>query len=139
MDKVFSRFASKVATWAGQPTGFVLAVALILIWAAVGPFFGFSELWQLAVNTGTTIVTFLMVFVIQNSQNRDTQALQIKIDELIRATEGADDSLIDLERMSAAEIAILHKRYCAIAERVKELGLNGSGSTETVPAPVLER
>ena len=133
MERLFSLFASKISEWSGRPFGFVSAFALIVIWAASGPFFGFSELWQLAVNTGTTIITFLMVFVIQNSQNRDTQALQIKIDELIRATEGADNSLIDLERLTPAEIAVLHNRYCAIAERVKALGLSDTGIVDAGP------
>ena len=108
----------------------------MIVWAALGPLVGYSEVWQLAVNTGTTIVTFLMVFIIQNSQNRDTRALQIKMDELIRATSGASNSLLDLETLSASEIAELHDRYCRIAARAKELGIEFDQGTP--PADVAE-
>jgi low affinity Fe/Cu permease len=126
MDRIFSRFASFTAEKAGHPLVFVAAFAIVVIWAVSGPVFAFSETWQLVINTGTTIITFLMVFIIQNSQNRDTRAVQIKLDELIRATEGADDSLIDLERLSVEEITRLQRRYCAIADRIKQLGLGVS-------------
>ena len=122
--KAFSRFASAASRWAGSPVAFVAAAAVVIIWAIAGPFFGFSDVWQLTINTGTTIVTFLMVFLIQNSQNRDTKALQIKMDELIRATKGASNTLIDLENMTEAEIDHLHRRYSKLAAHAKELGLH---------------
>jgi low affinity Fe/Cu permease len=96
---LFTRFAARVAHWAGRPSAFVLCCVLLLIWAATGPIFRFSDTWQLIINTGTTIVTFLMVFLIQNTQNRDGAALQAKLDELIRVTESARDTLIGIERL----------------------------------------
>jgi low affinity Fe/Cu permease len=122
VEHVFTRLAASAARFAGSPAAFGIAVAVILAWMISGPLFGFSEIWQLAINTGTTIVTFLMVFIIQNSQNRDAAALQVKIDEIIRATKGASNSLIDIEILTATEIEELHKRYRAIADRAKELG-----------------
>ncbi|MBL8894277.1 MAG: low affinity iron permease family protein [Rhizobiales bacterium] len=122
--KAFSHFASAASRWAGSPVAFVAAAAVILIWAIAGPVFGFSDVWQLTINTGTTIVTFLIVFLIQNSQNRDTKALQIKMDELIRATKGASNTLIDLENMTEAEIDHLHERYSRLAVHAKELGVD---------------
>jgi low affinity Fe/Cu permease len=120
---LFSHAANKVSDWAGRPAAFILALLVMIVWAVIGPAVGFSDTWQLTVNTATTIVTFLMVFVIQNSQNRDAQALQIKMDELIRATKGASNSLLDLETMSASEIAEMHQHYCRIAARAKQLGI----------------
>jgi low affinity Fe/Cu permease len=124
LEKAFSRFASTASHWAGSPWGFSAAAAIVVTWAAAGPFFGFSDVWQLTINTGTTIVTFLIVFLIQNSQNRDTKALQIKLDELIRATKGASNTLIDLENMTEAEIDHLHHRYSKLAAHAKELGVD---------------
>jgi len=124
LQKTFSRFASAASHWAGSPLAFAAAAAVVVIWAVAGPFFGFSDVWQLTINTGTTIVTFLMVFLIQNSQNRDTKALQIKMDELIRATTGASNTLIDLESMTEAEIDHLHRRYSHLAAHAKELGVD---------------
>ena len=104
MDRAFSAFAGRIAAFAGRPLAFVLALGAVVVWALAGPLFGFSEDWQLVVNTGTTVVTFLMVFLVQNSQNRDSAAIQAKLDELIRAVETARSEFIGIEHMSDAEI-----------------------------------
>lgn len=116
---LFSRFARATAAITGQPRTFMIACGIILVWAITGPFFNFSDTWQLVINTGTTIVTFLMVFLIQNTQNRDTEALQIKLDELIRAAKGARDELIDLEEMDETELGQIHREYIALAEHAR--------------------
>jgi low affinity Fe/Cu permease len=100
----FSDFARKTARAAGQPVVFALAGAVIVVWLISGPFFGFSDTWQLIINTGTTIVTFLMVFLIQNTQNRDSEAMHIKLDELIRAIDGAHNALLNLENLGEREL-----------------------------------
>jgi len=138
-DAVFTKLANAISNWAGSPEGFVMALVAMIVWGAIGPIVGYSEMWQLSVNTGTTIVTFLMVFIIQNSQNRDTRAIQIKIDELIRATQGASNSLLDLEVLSATEIEELHKRYRAIAERAKQLGYDFDTGSPELPPKVEEK
>ena len=104
IDRLFTRIASQMATLAGQPLTFVLAVTTILVWVISGPIFHWSDTWQLVINTGTTIVTFLMVFLIQNAQNRDASAMQVKLDELIRALEGARNEFIGIEHLTDAEI-----------------------------------
>lgn len=139
VEHAFTRAASRISRFAGSPAAFGGALALIVGWAVIGPFVGYSELWQLAVNTGTTIVTFLMVFTIQNSQNRDTAAVQVKLDELLRATKGASNSLMDIEILSATEIEALHKRYCAIAERAKELGYEFERGSPDLPPVLIEK
>src|SRR4029079_14221093 len=101
---VFRRFAHSVSHAVGMPSAFVLACLTIVVWAATGPFFSYSDTWQLAINTGTTIVTFLMCFVIQNTQNRDSQVVQLKLDELIRAVEAARTELVDMEDLSDEEL-----------------------------------
>ena len=110
-----------LATWAAREAGkahtFFLALAAVLVWAVTGPIFGFSETWQLVINTGTTIVTFLMVFLIQSSQNRDTQALQLKLDELIRATEGARNALMNLEDRSEEDLEALKRELTSPDDR----------------------
>ncbi|HYD46963.1 MAG TPA: low affinity iron permease family protein [Terriglobales bacterium] len=125
---LFTRFARQAARWTGQPIGFVLAVAVLVIWAVSGPFFGFSDTWQLIINTGTTIVTFLMVFLIQNTQNRDSEAMQLKLDELIRATRGAHNALLDLEEMDESQLDLVRGDYEKLAEHARhELQLRQSG------------
>src|SRR5262252_10995980 len=110
----FSRFAAKTAVLVGRPYMFFLAVAVIVTWAILGPHFGFSDTWQLIINTGTTIVTFLVVFLIQNTQNRDAKALHLKLDELIRSHNPASNDLIDVEKLSDEELDALEERYATI-------------------------
>ncbi len=107
IDHLFTRIASRMATMAGQPMTFVLAAGTILVWIVSGPIFHWSDTWQLVINTGTTIVTFLMVFLIQNAQNRDASAMQVKLDELIRAVKGADNAYIGIEHLTDMEICLL--------------------------------
>jgi low affinity Fe/Cu permease len=107
LDRVFTNFSSAIARRAGQPLTFVLAIGTVAVWAVTGPLFGFSETWQLVINTGTTIVTFLMVFLIQNEQNRDTASIQVKLDELLNAIEGARVSFIGIEHLTAVEVDAL--------------------------------
>src|SRR6187551_1736585 len=101
---LFTRMAMAVAKAAGKPATFMVAVLIVIVWAASGPIFGFGDTWQLVINTGTTIVTFLMVFLIQNTQNRDSEAIHIKLDELIRAIEGAHNALLDLDDLDENEL-----------------------------------
>jgi low affinity Fe/Cu permease len=116
----FARFARGISDASGHPITFGLALLVIAAWAVTGPIFHFSDTWQLVINTGTTIVTFLMVFLIQNTQNRDTQALQLKIDELIRATKGAHNALMNLEELTDEEILLMRRRYRELAEEARE-------------------
>src|SRR5260221_4887639 len=112
---------------------FTIAVAVIIVWAATGPVFGFSDTWQLIINTATTIITFLMVFVIQNTQNRDTEAIQVKLDELIRATKGAHNALLDLEELEAEELDRFRAKYQALACAARaelDRGLEDIGTPE---------
>ena len=113
----FSRFATAAARAAGHPLALVIAVGVVLAWALSGPEFGFSDTWQLVINTGTTVVTFLMVFLIQNSQNRDAMAMHLKLDELIRAAKDARNSLIDSEHLTQQDLDRLAKLYAHLAER----------------------
>ena len=115
----FTRFANWTASASGRPQTFVLACLVILVWAVTGPLFGFSDTWQLVINTGTTIVTFLMVFLIQNTQNRDSRAVQLKLDELIRSTEGAHNAVLDLEELAEMDLDRIRKLYCALAARAR--------------------
>src|SRR5437763_16685183 len=112
---LFARFARWVERQVGRSSTFVLAIAIVVLWAASGPIFGWSDTWQLVINTGTTIVTFLMVFVIQNTQTRDTQAMQLKLDELIRVNEMARNSLINLEEMSEDEVERMKAAFAKLA------------------------
>src|SRR5256884_9982360 len=113
----FSRFARWTALILGNPVAFMVAVLIIVVWAMTGPLFHFSDTWQLIINTSTTIVTFLMVFLIQNTQNRDSEAIQLKLDELIRASKGAHNALLDLEEFDAEELHRVRMRYEKLAER----------------------
>jgi len=105
----------------GKPVTFISAVAIILIWAATGPIFKFSDTWQLVINTGATIITFLMVFLIQNTQNRDTEALQIKLDEIIRSIKGARNEVLELEELDEEELDEIREEYFVLARRAREL------------------
>lgn len=116
MERLFDSFANTVARIAGSPAAFLLCVAVVVVWAAAGPFFGFSETWQLVINTGTTIVTFLMVFLIQNTQNRDGVALQTKLDELIRSSD-AENDFMGIEKLTDKELIALHERCEAAAKK----------------------
>ena len=117
---IFAKIAKKTADWTGRPLAFCAAFGIIVIWAVTGPLFDYSDTWQLVINTSTTIVTFLMVFLIQNAQNRDTHALQIKLDELIRVTEGAHSALLDLEELDDKELRktlIMYQKLAAESRR----------------------
>jgi low affinity Fe/Cu permease len=126
----FGQFAKWCAHGTGHPAAFGLAVLVIVVWALTGPLFGFSDTWQLVVNTGTTIVTFLMVFLIQNTQNRDTGAIQAKLDELIRATEGAHNALLDLEELDEREIEHIRKNYRDLAAEARKAINKGLSDTD---------
>lgn len=115
----FTRFAKLTAKITGKPVTFMIAVSVVVMWAVTGPIFGFSDTWQLVINTGTTIITFLMVFLIQNTQNRDSEAMQVKLDELIRATHGAHNALLDLEELEEDELDRIKAGYEQIAERAR--------------------
>lgn len=112
----FSRFASSTAQFVGNPMVFFAAVVLLIVWAVSGPYFHYSDTWQLIINTSTTIVTFLVVFLIQNTQNRDAKALHLKLDELIRSHHPANDDLIDIQKLSDEELDALEERYRKIRE-----------------------
>ena len=116
----FTRAAKAASHAAGRPMTFVIAVAIILLWALSGPIFNFSDTWQLVINTGTTIITFLMVFLIQNTQNRDTEALQIKLDEIIRSMDKAHNALLDLEEMDDEELESIREDYLKLAEAARD-------------------
>ena len=129
----FTRFAKTTARSAGHPATFCVAVAIIVLWAVTGPLFGFSDTWQLIINTGTTIITFLMVFLIQNAQTRDAVAIQLKLDEIIRAVEGADDDVMDLEDLDDATLEARRVKYAELAARARDLALARDRSSQ-VPA-----
>ena len=114
MSKLFTKFSETVARLSGRPITFLLALGTILIWAVTGPLFAFSDTWQLVINTGTTIVTFLMVFLIQRTQNKDSLALHLKLNELVSAMAGASNRLIDVEALSEKDLATLHRYYAEL-------------------------
>lgn len=115
----FTRFAKWTSRMTGRPIAFVLAFAVIVAWISTGPLFKFSDTWQLVINTSTTIVTFLMVFLIQNTQNRDSEAIQVKLDELIRAIEGAHNALLDLEELEEGDLDRIRATYEHLAEQAR--------------------
>ena len=117
---LFTRFARKASNVTGRPVTFITAVIIVLVWALTGPLFDFSDTWQLVINTGTTIITFLMVFLIQNTQNRDTEALQIKLDEIIRANHQARNELLNLEELDDKDLNAIHQEYLHMAEHAQK-------------------
>ncbi|MEO5620706.1 MAG: low affinity iron permease family protein [Cypionkella sp.] len=127
---IYTRMAKAVSRYCGKPTTFLLAVGVIVVWIVSGPIFKFSDTWQLVINTGTTIVTFLMVFLIQNTQNRDTQAIQIKLDEIIRSTKGAHNALLDLEELDERTLEAFRDKYEALAAAAR----NQADDTDTPEA-----
>jgi low affinity Fe/Cu permease len=129
MDRIFTHIATRIANASGQPITFVFALGLIIIWAATGPVFHYSDTWQLIVNTSTTIVTFLMVFLIQNSQNRDASAIQAKLDELIRAVDKAREQFIGIEHLTDLEICEIRD---ALEEEVREMEDKQKTADDTV-------
>ena len=126
--------AKRVSHWCGRPTTFLLALGVIASWVLTGPIFGYSDTWQLVINTGTTIVTFLMVFLIQNTQNRDTAAIQLKLDELIRATKGAHNALLDLEELDEKLLDDFRRRYEGLARAARVRLAQGLTDTDA-PEP----
>ena len=128
----FTRFAKWTARTTGHPVAFIAAMLIIVVWAVTGPLFGFSDTWQLVINTGTTIVTFLMVFLIQNTQNRDSEAMQLKLDELIRAVNGAHNGLLDLEELTEEDLERIKTRYEVLARKSREDLKRGLKDTESI-------
>jgi low affinity Fe/Cu permease len=127
----FSYIARRIAVLSGRPAVFLLALTAVILWGLSGPLFDYSNTWQLIINTTTTIITFLMVFIIQSTQNRDTEAMQIKLDELIRATQGAHTSLLDLEELEEEELERYRKRYEALAATAREKLRRGELDTDS--------
>lgn len=127
--------AQTITEWSGKPGIFGAALLIVVLWAATGPLFGFSDTWQLVINTGTTIITFLMVFIIQQTQNKDTQALELKLNEIVAAISGASNRLIDVESLTSEELAVLRRHYRELAEMAqKESSLTQSHSVEEAVA-----
>lgn len=122
MNQIFHKFASKSAEAVGSPMSFIVALLIVIGWAVVGPLYNYSDTWQLVINTGTTIITFLMVFLIQNTQNRDTKMIQIKIDELIRAVANARNQLLNLENLTDDDLLSLQKEFERLGKRAQVVG-----------------
>ena len=131
---LFGRLATEASRVLGSVSAFGVALGIVILWAATGPLFGYSDTWQLVINTGTTIVTFLMVFLIQNTQNRDSAAMQLKLDEIIRATKGAHNALMDLEKLSAKDLEEIRLLYQQLAERARR---NKKGAWGDIGTPEL--
>ena len=129
---LFTRVAKATSRLAGRPPTFALAVTVIVAWLITGPIFRFSDTWQLVINTGTTIVTFLMVFLIQNTQNRDAEAVQVKLDELLRTTNGAHNALLDLEELEEEELDRIRETYTVLAQKARK-ALRDGGSDTDIP------
>ncbi|MDF2998873.1 MAG: hypothetical protein K0R27_4510 [Xanthobacteraceae bacterium] len=125
---LFTRFSHHVSAYTGKPITFVAALSIIVLWALSGPIFGFNDSWQLVINTSTTIITFLMVFVIQSSQNRDTAAIQIKLDELISKLEGPREILLDLEELDDTALEELRAEFEAMAQKARKAGKSGEAA-----------
>ena len=134
----FPAFARKLASWSGRSAAFFIAIGLVLAWLVTGPLFDYSDTWQLVINTSTTIITFLMVFLIQHTQNRDTEAMQIKLDELIRATEGAHNAMLDLELMDEEQLLAHHDHYTRLAARAREQIQRGASDVDCPPITLPE-
>jgi len=134
LSKFFTRFASATSRWTGHPFVFIGCCTIVILWGVSGPLFGFADTWQLVINTGTTIITFLMVFLIQNTQNRDTVAIQLKLDELIRATKGAHNALLDLEELDETLLDDFRARYELLARTARERLTRGLTDTDA-PEP----
>jgi low affinity Fe/Cu permease len=127
---LFGRFAKFIARWTGRPIAFLVAVGVVVAWLATGPVFRYSDTWQLVINTGTTIITFLMVFLIQNTQYRDAEAMQVKLDELLRVSRGAHNALLNLEELEEEELDRIQKSYSALAEKAREKLRRGGADTD---------
>ena len=132
MDRIFTMIAARVSGWAGQPIAFILALATIAAWGITGPLFRYSDTWQLVINTSTTIVTFLMVFLIQNAQNRDAAAMQAKLDELLRAVDKAREQFIGIEHLTDEQIELVRAALEKHAKEVKEKQSKRQTTTDTV-------
>jgi low affinity Fe/Cu permease len=130
-EDIFTRFTTVISAWLGRPWIFVSALVILILWGISGPLLGFSDTWQLIINTGTTIVTFLMVFLIQNTQNRDSSAIQLKLDELIRSTRGAHNALLDLEELTQEELNGFLRTYQRLADEGRKRVRQGSKDTGT--------
>jgi low affinity Fe/Cu permease len=118
MKDLFRKFAQAISHAVGSPWAFIVAVLIIVVWSASGPLFGYSDTWQLVINTGTTIITFLMVFLIQNTQNRDAKAIHLKLDELLKGVKGARTRMVDLEDLSDEELDAMHKEFKRLHDRL---------------------
>lgn len=133
---LFDRLAKWTARAAGQPAVFAVSLLAILLWAVTGPIFGFSDTWQLVINTATTIITFLMVFLIQNTQNRDSEAMHLKLDELIRSIQGAQNTLLDLEELTEADLDRIKARYGELAQRARDEEERGGNAAQRPTVPL---